>query len=189
MGLEFELKYAADAAALRAIATQFGDFAPIAMETTYFDTKNHGLSSQKLTLRRRFENGESVCTLKTPSSTFGRGEYDVKSSWSEEAAQQLFAAAGIASVPFDSLVPVCGARFTRLAKTIALPDCTVELALDEGILFGGGKEIPLCEVEVELKSGAPEAVIRWATLLARNHNLHAEHSSKSKRALALAKGE
>lgn len=189
MGLEFELKYASDSAALRAIAHQFGDFAPIAMETTYFDTKNHGLSSKKLTLRRRFENGESVCTLKTPSSTYGRGEFDIKSDWSAETTAQLFAAAGVAAVSFDSLRPVCGARFTRLAKTIELPDCIVELALDEGILFGGGKEIPLCEVEVELKSGAPEAVIRWATALSLTYNLHAEHSSKFKRALALAKGE
>lgn len=189
MGLEFELKYAADPATLRAIADRFGDFAPIAMETTYFDTQDRALSSQKLTLRRRFENGISVCTLKTPSSTYGRGEYDVKSDWSAEAAAQLFAAAGIAAVPFDSLCPVCGARFTRLAKTLVLPDCTVELALDEGVLFGGEKELPLCEVEAELKSGAPEAVIRWATALSRLYGLHPEHSSKFKRALALSKGE
>ena len=189
MGLEFELKYAADPAALRALATRFGNFASIAMETTYFDTENRALSSKKLTLRRRFENGASVCTLKTPSSTYGRGEYDVKGDWSEAATQQLFADAGIAPIPFAEIVPVCGAHFTRLAKQIELSDCTVELALDEGILFGGGKEIPLCEVEVELKSGAPEAVIRWATLLAQAYCLHAEHSSKFKRALALAKGE
>lgn len=189
MGLEFELKYAADPATLRAIAEQFGDFTPISMETTYYDTADHVLSAQHLTLRRRFENGVSVCTLKTPSDSYGRGEWDVKSDWSEDAARQLFAAAGIAPLPFEALKPMCGARFSRLAKQIELPDCTVELALDEGILHGGGKEIPLCEVEVELKSGAPEAVICWATALSDLYHLRAEHSSKFKRALALAKGE
>ena len=189
MGLEFELKYAATSAVLHAISRQFGNFATIAMETTYFDTIDRVLSSQKLTLRRRFENGTSVCTLKTPASACCRGEYDVKSDWSEKSMQQLFAAAGIAAVSFDSLLPVCGARFKRLAKTIDLPDCSVELALDEGILFGGREEIPLCEVEVELKSGAPEAVVRWAAALAQTYNLHSEHRSKFRRALALATGE
>ena len=40
-------------------------------------------------------------------------------------------------------IPVCGARFTRLAGLIDAPGCTVELALDEGFLLGGGKEQPL----------------------------------------------
>ena len=51
-------------------------------------------------------------------------------------------------------VPVCGARFTRLAGLIDAPGCTVELALDDGWLIGGGKEQPLCEIEVELKAGS-----------------------------------
>lgn len=189
MGLEFELKYAAEPAVLRAIVRDFGDFSPISMETTYYDTADFTLSAQKFTLRRRFEDGISVCTLKTPSDSYGRGEWDVHEDWSEAAVSQLFAAAKVAPVPFERLAPVCGARFTRLAKQIALPDCTVEIALDEGILHGGGAEIPLCEVEIELKSGPQEAIVRWAFAFAKLYGLNTEHRSKFKRALALAKGE
>lgn len=189
MGLEFELKYAATTAALRAIAQQFGGFSPISMETTYYDTANLAFSAQKMTLRRRFENGCSVCTLKTPAASCGRGEWEVYGDWSEATVAALFSAAEVTPVAFDSLKQVCGARFTRLAKQIVLPDCTVELALDEGILFGGGLECPLCEMEVELKSGSQEALCRWATALATEYALCEEHRSKFKRALALAKGE
>lgn len=188
MGLEFELKYAATPDILRTVAELFGDFSRISMETTYFDTALRALSSKRMTLRRRYENGDTVCTLKTPAAGAARGEFDVHAQWSEATVDALFTAAGVAPVPFDALTPVCGARFTRLAKTVVLPDCTVELALDEGVLCGSGKEIPLCELEVELKSGSQEAVCRWATALAHLYGLQQEPRSKFKRALALAEG-
>lgn len=47
----------------------------------------------------------------------------------------------------SGLTEACSARFTRLAKQIVLERCTVELALDEGTLMGGGKTLPFAEVE------------------------------------------
>ena len=70
MGREFELKYRADAAALAAIREEFGEFTSIAMETTYYDTPSGDLRRMRWTLRRRYENGISVCTVKTPSGVF-----------------------------------------------------------------------------------------------------------------------
>jgi len=159
------------------------------METTYFDTADGKLSGKKCTLRQRLENGSSVCTLKTPLSGFGRGEWDVQSVWSAEAVARLFADAAQTPIAFESLLPVCGARFTRLAKTVELPGCTVELALDSGVLLGGGKEIPLCELEIEFKSGAEAAAVNWAGHFAQRFALQSETKSKFKRAYLLAKGE
>ena len=65
----------------------------------------------------------------------------------------------------------------------------MELALDQGCLMGGGKEIPLCEVEVELKSGDEAGAVAFARQLARDYGLQPEENSKFRRALALAKGE
>ena len=189
MGLELELKYAASPEILRSVARELGNFSPISMETTYFDTADYALSSQKMTLRRRFENGVSVCTLKTPAGGFARGEWDARADWSEETVRQLFDAAEIEPVAFELLQPLCGAKFTRLAKTVEFPGCTVELALDEGILFGGGKELPLCELEVELKDGSQDMLLRWASALAAKYGLVSEKKSKFKRASALAAGE
>ena len=65
----------------------------------------------------------------------------------------------------------------------------VELALDEGVLSGGSREVPLCEVEVELKSGSREAAVIYATQLAVAYGLKQEKGSKFRRAKALAEGE
>lgn len=189
MGREFELKYAATPEKLAAIRAQWENWTAISMETTYFDTQDGALSSQKCTLRRRLENGISVCTMKTPAAGFGRGEWDAQAPWCEETAAKLFAAAGREPIPFEDLTAVCGARFTRLAKTVELPECTVEIALDEGVLLGGGRQIPLCELEVELKAGEETAAVAWAQHFAESYGLSAEPRSKFRRASALAKGE
>ena len=43
MGREFELKYQATPEIIAEIRGKFGDFTPISMETTYFDTENRAL--------------------------------------------------------------------------------------------------------------------------------------------------
>ena len=80
----------------------------------------------------------------------------------------------------------CAARFTRLAKLVEADGCTVELALDEGTLLGGGKALPLAEVEVELKAGSEAAAVAFAQALAAEFGLTPEPKSKVQRALALA---
>ena len=74
----------------------------------------------------------------------------------------------------------------RLAKLVEADVCTVELALDEGTLLGGGKALPLAEVEVELKAGSEAAAVAFAQALAAEFGLTPEPKSKVQRALALA---
>lgn len=189
MGREFELKYAATPQVLQEVAALWENWTQIAMQTTYFDTADGCLSDRKITLRSRMENGVCVCTIKTPVSGYGRGEWDTEAAWNAETAERLFAAAGLKGVAFADLIAVCGARFTRLAKAVELPGCTVEIALDQGVLTGGDREIPLCELEVELKSGSEAAAVTWAEHFAARFGLHPEQKSKFRRALMLAKGE
>ena len=189
MGREFELKYAATPQQQAAILTHFSNWENTAMETTYFDTADGSLSRKNCTLRRRMENGISVCTLKTPAAGFGRGEWDVEAPWCRDTTQKLFADAGLSPISFKNLVMVCGARFIRHAKVVELENCTVEIAVDAGILLGGSREIPLCEVEVEVKSGDEAAATQWAQAFAAQFGLQPEHRSKFSRAAALARGE
>ena len=88
--------------------------------------------------------------------------------------------------PFLSLMAPILLFQTRLAKTVELENCTVEIALDLGVLLGRGKELPLCEVEVELKAGSQEAAVAFAETLAAEHALEKEPLSKFRRALILA---
>lgn len=192
MGREFELKYAATPQAQQAIRARFGDFQTLQMQTTYFDTADGALSAQKMTLRLRQENEITVCTLKTPLPDGSRGEWECHAQQIESGLSQLVALGApeeVIALSKTGLVAVCGARFTRLAAQIPTADGMAELALDSGVLLGGGKEQPLCEVEIEQKSGSDQAVLALAHALAAEFKLQPEAKSKFRRALALAKGE
>ncbi|MBR7122985.1 MAG: CYTH domain-containing protein [Oscillospiraceae bacterium] len=189
MGVEFELKFQATEESLAAIRK--GMSVPeqvISMQTLYYDTPDGTLSAQGLTLRKRTENGRVVCTLKTPAGALGRGEFELECDRIEDAVPQLCRESGIAepeALTQQKLMVVCGARFTRYAYGVCVPGGKVEVALDTGILSGGGREIPLCEVEVELKEGTREATVAYAMDLAGIHGLQSQPKSKFRRALAL----
>lgn len=191
MGIEFELKFAANEEALDAIrAVVPGEEAFFHMQTTYYDTPGNALSARKWTLRRRKENDQFVCTLKFPIGDHDRGEVEVPCNSIEEAIPELCKLSGmteLSALTKNGLVAVCGADFHRIAKTFTYDDTTMEMALDKGILTGGGKEIPLCELEVELKSGSRETATVYAMGLAKAFGLQEETKSKFRRALDLAK--
>ena len=192
MGREFELKYAATEQIQEAVAAKYSDFHTITMETTYFDTPHGDLAARRITLRRRMENGVSVCTVKTPLPDGGKGEWEI--CWQEPATmvEQLCkhgAPEQLLSWTKNGIVPICGARFTRRAKTIDLPGGSVELALDRGVLLGGDHQEELCELEVELKSGEDQVALDFAAQIAAEFQLQAEPRSKFRRAQLLAKGE
>lgn len=189
MGREFELKYRAEEAALSAIREAYGDFTAITMETVYYDTADHALSRRRWTLRRRLENGTAVCTLKTPSPDGSRGEWEVTCGDIREALSELCKLGAPEELGFLAAEPLCvtsGARFTRQAKTLCFDGATLELALDQGVLLGGGKEAPFCEVEAELKDGSEDAVRAFAEDLAARFGLTEETRSKHARAMLLA---
>ena len=190
MGREFELKYRASAGQMEAIRGNYGDFESISMETTYYDTPKGDFSRLRWTLRRRLENGKSVCTLKVPLADGSRGEWETETDTIDEGLLELCKLSGNAALltlTAEGLAPSCGARFTRLAKLLALDGCTVELALDQGVLTGGGRELVFAEVEVEYKSGSEEAAVAFATELAETYGLTPEPRSKIARAQALIK--
>ena len=193
IGIEFELKFSATPEALEALRqTVPGNESVFSMETTYYDTPDNALSRLNCTLRRRKENKRSVCALKMPAEGGGRREFELEAPDIESALSELCKLSGfeqLSSLAAKGVVAVCGARFTRIAKLLQPEGCSIELALDSGVLIGGGKEIPLCEVEFEQKGGSREAVCAFATALAGVYQLIPEHRSKFARALSLAQGE
>ena len=135
------------------------------------------------------ENGVSVCTLKTPLPDGSRGEWEVECGNIQDGIDALFAAGAPKALllyTVQGVQEVCAARFTRLAGLIRLDGCTAELALDRGVLTGGGKTQSFAEVEVELKSGDEAAATAFAEALAAEFALTPEPKSKFARAMALA---
>ena len=192
MGIEFELKYRASEAAFAAIRQAYPQPEELLqMQTTYYDTPDGSLSARHWTLRSRLENGRNICTLKTPAGS-------ARQEWETEAAD-IFAALPafremgcpeeLFTLTQTGLRPICGARFTRIAKTVAVNGSILEIAMDSGVLTGGSRQIPLTELEVELKSGREEDCLAFARELAATFGLEAEPYSKFRRALDLYKGE
>ena len=188
MGREFEYKFRASVRQMTAIQADFDGFQEINMVTAYYDTQDQSLFARHWTLRKREENGVSVCALKTPGADGSRSEWEVECADIESAIPELCklgAPEELKDLASGKLEKVCGARFTRQAALIELDDCTVELALDRGILQGGARMQLLGEVEVELKSGSDAAAIDFARNLAIKYGLMQERTSKYMRALDL----
>lgn len=179
MGVELEYKFAATPELLQKIAGAFGPFRTIHMQTTYYDTPSRSFSRARCTFRLRRENDACICTLKLPLPDGSRAEFECQADTIEAGLAQLPQAQALADGPLEA---VCGARFTRLACDTG----SAELALDRGVLLGGGKEIPLCEVEAEHKRGDPAETLALAQLIMGRFGLLPEPRSKFARAMALA---
>ena len=105
------------------------------------------MSSRFFTLRRRKENGVSVCTLKAPAGELARGEWETECDSIEEAIPELCKLGCPPELPqlaAEGLVEVCGAWFTRRCREVEFAGAGLELALDEGILFAGETYVHLC---------------------------------------------
>ena len=188
MGMEYERKFAATPDLVERMQKELGGvWTEYRMQTTYYDTQDGALSARKWMLRHRLENDHHVCTLKTPAGD-ARCEWEVTAERIEdgiEALCELDVPAQLRALTQGGVQPVCGAQFLRLATTLTLDGAEVEVALDRGILFAQARTEPLCEVEVELKSGCREAADGFADCLAKTYGLQTMTKSKFKRALAL----
>lgn len=189
MGMEYELKFRATAQVQEKIQLDHpGPWQTLAMQTTYYDTPTGALSARRYTLRKRLENGKSVCTLKTPAQHGARGEWETQCDTIQQAVPVLCKLGGpedLLSLTSEGVIPVCGAKFTRQYLTLSFGESTLELALDEGVLFNGGKQLPLCEVEIELKSGERNDADTFSLIFRQKYGLEPEHKSKFLRAKEL----
>ena len=199
MGQELEWKFIAENEALQEAILAWEPVRRLAaadpvryrMESVYYDTPDRALEKQRIALRRRLENETSVICVKTSRKEEGnlhlRGEWELEAESPEAALPELVRmGAPEALLKASPLVCVCRADFDRTALTLFFPDGSrSELALDRGTLSGPTNRCPFCEVELELKSGSPDASEAFLQYLLAAFPLHAEPLSKFARAKAL----
>ena len=199
MGIELEYKLAVPGEALleqilfdpQVAQVRREPYRLLNMATIYYDTRDRRLRTLRWTLRLRQETEALVATLKTPAQGRIRGEWACPAANIRDAIPVLLEQGAPADLPDlledQPLEPVCAAQFTRRAADLAFADGTVcELCGDVGLLAGGGREEPLCEVELEWKSGSAETVEAFARELQERFSLREEPRSKFARAAALA---
>lgn len=198
MATELELKLAVPSPALleqiifdkELAQVRQGYYRLIDMATVYYDTPNGELSKKRWTLRLRQENERLVVTVKTPGPGRARGEFEWEAASVLEAIPHLVeqgAPQELLTFAEKPLVPICAAQFTRREAELAFGDGTkCTFCGDVGMLMGGDKQEPLCEVELELKTGDFETLEAFGQELCERFGLKEEPKSKFARAAVLA---
>ena len=74
----------------------------------------------------------------------------------------------------------------RCHRAVRTPKSSVELAFDAGFIIVGARRLPVCELEIELLRGSPDAVTTVASRWVARHGLWLEVRSKAERGERLA---
>lgn len=201
MATETELKLrldSEDVAALRQhpLLQQADHRAPQTLFNTYYDTPALDLAKARVALRIRRQGERYIQTLKTRGQSINglhqRGEWE----WDLDAAQldptRLSAEIWPAALPAAaelSLLPVFTTDFEREIWLLDYAGAHIEVALDRGAVLYSGEgvqlEDPIMELELELKSGDADALLKLADALASELPLHPFDLSKAQRGYAL----
>ncbi len=170
------------------------------LESTYFDTPDHWLSSHGMALRVRRIGRKRIQTLKAPASG-PSGLQNFQEIEAEIAADRpQFAAVTDAKLSrllerenvWRRLRPIFETKFHRSAFLTEHGDSKIEVALDLGSIVAGGRRLPIAEIELELKSGEASALYELAEQLAlqlsEDFPIRLGAETKAGRGYALAEG-
>ncbi|WP_297481897.1 inorganic triphosphatase [uncultured Photobacterium sp.] len=161
----------------------------------YFDTPDQALRQHDIGLRIRRFDDVFVQTLKTAGRVVAglhqRPEYNIEVNSTEPS---------LALHPTDAwphdfdvvaiqqqIQPLFSTDFTRQQWLVAMPDGSqIELAFDHGEVSVDDKRSPICEVELELKSGQTDALFTLARELCVDGGMRLGNLSKAARGYRLA---
>lgn len=178
------------------------DTRSITLGNLYYDTPEGALESARVALRVRRMGERRLQTLKSAAQSHGglssRGEWE----WSIDDAER--SAAGLdlnglralhhpalEALDLERLRPVFATDFERRLWRFREGGVDIEIALDQGEIRAGAARLPICELELELKSGHPEALWDLAERLCGGQPplpARPANHSKASRANALRRG-
>jgi inorganic triphosphatase YgiF len=158
--------------------------------STYFDTADHALQKHGLSLRLRQTGNGFLQTVKSAGSgTFQRQEWEWPVHAPEVDRDRLAEVAGLATLTNDRLHPLFRTEVKRTRLDLRpAADTRIELALDEGKIVAGDSSEPLSELELELKAGSEEWLLREALNLLQVAPLALLNESKAERGYHLIDG-
>lgn len=205
---ETELKFQVPASARVAVAQAVAGRTParrVRLQAAYVDTPARLLAQAGLALRVRREGRLWVQTLKGAGADgMTRFEHNVSLGTGPDApvadpsrhagtpvGERLLAL--LASHSAEGLSVRFSTDLMRRTRLVRSEHGVVELAFDEGFVAAGdghdhATRMRLCELEIELKRGSPQAVIDTARRWLPRHGLWLDSRSKAERGDMLARG-
>lgn len=178
------------------------------LRAVYLDTPDFQLARHGIGLRLRRERGRWLQTIKvdTPHhltriehQMVVHGTGSDLPEWSRDHVRALQAADVNIHWPSKLDIAAIAPRFEIVVKRRSVVGATregsVELSFDVGQISRHGEQgpsappIPVCELEIELCSGRPGAVLLMAARMIRRFRLSVETRSKAERGVMLARGD
>lgn len=164
-------------------------------ETTYYDTRDHLFLEHQVCYRIRNSAGEYTATIKGLGSS--QNGLSIRSEWNRRLTKNAptlepFSELALGQeirqiVKDDEILPVFITRFKRTALDLVCEDGShIELAIDLGEIEAGDKKEPISEVEIELKKGQVDNVLKVGKKLSEAYHLKPEEKSKYQRGMMLA---
>ena len=143
----------------------------------YFDTPQLELSGRGMALRLRHIGKQWLQTLKV--GTEGGGGLHSRDEWEFKVAGPHLELAQFADTPLAELEghDPLGSRLENVFSTVFKrrvwllepePGSLLEVALDIGEIRCGDRVVPICDVEIELKRGLPQAAFDLAARLQKS---------------------
>lgn len=166
------------------------------LNSVYFDTPKLALFGRDVTLRVRRIGGKHVQTVKTGSvrqlGLFRRGEVEQSIAGgtpepdkiADPALRALVAKPDIAA----KLRPIFDTEVKRMHRRLTQGTGEIGLDIDVGVIRTATASSPICEVELELKSGEPEQLFDLVRRLNADVPLRLATASKAARGFALYAG-
>lgn len=203
MQVEREIKFSLSPQAAQRVARHVRPAGPWRRRTVssaYYDTPGERLRRAGVALRFRREGTRRLQTLKADGAP--HAGYASRAEWELAAPggkletgafprTEIMAATGLDLQRIaPKLQPVFETRFTRRSAPVAL-DATAraELCVDVGYVGARGQKERISELEIELKSGDPRALLRYAERLAAALGLELAFESKAERGYRLASAQ
>jgi len=169
---------------------------------TYFDTADKWLRKHDIGLRIRRFDDVFVQTVKTAGRVVAglhqRPEYNAEHTSDEPNLSlhpvDIWPPGKDAATLQSELMPLFSTNFTREQWLIGMPDGSqIEVAFDQGMVVAKGedgeeKQEPICEVELELKSGQTDALFTLARSFCEQGGMRLGNLSKAAKGYRLASG-
>lgn len=165
--------------------------------STYFDTPDFKLKSRGQALRIRKIGERRVQTLKAKGEgplasgqvAHSHKEFETDVEGEEPRLDLIEDEALRAELEQpqlrDALAPVFTTDIDRRALNVHMADSDIELAIDFGEIRANGRNLPICEAELELKSGRPSRLYELALLLSDKIPFRIEQQTKAARGYGL----
>lgn len=205
LGLEVELKFELNITQVRKLsrlpalkAMQTARPRSKVLRATYYDTPDGNLATRNLALRVRKEGRSFVQCLKSKADDhaavgFARNEWEWTVPGPDLNASLLRADPDIKAlfkgIGFSKLTPIYATDIRRQTRELHTPGGSVVLCeLDQGRVFLGDTDYPVCELELELKSGDICDLMNVAHVISEGIAGRLSNRTKAYRGFVLSQG-